>query len=152
MVPFQIKGLDEQVMAYCVEDSPDLLSMGKRGVDLGYAFHWEPYSQEPYLVHPDGHKIPHVVINYVPYIPHEWNGENAPRFWRDGPAGAGGLNSILKKAVPSDAEWASRAMRQDSGEERSEAQEAEESELWVRSNFVSIHNNIDHWSTLNPGI
>jgi len=46
-VPLQINGLMEQIEAYLMEESPDVLSVGSRCELHGYGFHWEPYSKKP---------------------------------------------------------------------------------------------------------
>jgi hypothetical protein len=44
-------------MAYCMPDSPDVLSIGLRCVELGFGFWWEPYSETPALI-PPGATLP----------------------------------------------------------------------------------------------
>ena len=54
MVTISVDHLQEAVGAYVLDESPDLLSLGIRCLQLGYAFHWEPFSTTPTLVTPDG--------------------------------------------------------------------------------------------------
>ena len=43
----QILGLTEVVEPYILDSTPDVLSIGRRCVEDGCAFHWEPYSLHP---------------------------------------------------------------------------------------------------------
>ncbi len=61
---------------YVLENTPDVISIGKRCVQLGYGFHWEPWSLKPYLVLPKakgGGKLTLVSIGDVPYLVDTWN-------------------------------------------------------------------------------
>ena len=40
----RVEPLREDVSALILESSPDVLSLGRRCVEMGYAFHWAPYS------------------------------------------------------------------------------------------------------------
>ena len=78
MVCAQIKVLGENVEAYLLDDSPDVLSIGRRCQEYGYGFHWNPFSGKPFFASPNGDKIECYTLDYVPYIPDRWNAENAP--------------------------------------------------------------------------
>ena len=50
-----------------VQNTPPLLSVGKRVMDLGYDFHWQRYSR-PFLRTPEGLLIVLSVLNKCPYL------------------------------------------------------------------------------------
>ncbi len=56
----QIGELGEVAEPHVLDRSPDVLSIGRRCVQQGYAFSWEPHSFKPTLTKPDG-----TVINLV---------------------------------------------------------------------------------------
>ena len=66
-VILQVKNLREEVTALVLDSTPPVLSIGKRCMDLGWAFHWEPYSK-PWIVTPDGCRIELQVYGNVPYL------------------------------------------------------------------------------------
>ena len=78
MICAQIKVLGENVEAYVLDDSPDVLTRGRRCQEYGYGFHWNPFSCKPYFVSPDGDTNECVTLDDAPYIPERWNTENAP--------------------------------------------------------------------------
>ncbi len=45
-----------------------MVSIGQRCREMGYSFHWLPYSSEPYFEASDGTIIPLVVYGNVPYL------------------------------------------------------------------------------------
>ena len=47
----QIAVVNEVVEPYIFDSTPDVLSIGRRCVEDGHAFHWEPYSLAPYYDH-----------------------------------------------------------------------------------------------------
>ena len=51
---------DEPAQAHILEDTPSVLSMGKRCLDLGYSFVW-PSGKSPYMLDADGHIIEMIV-------------------------------------------------------------------------------------------
>ena len=53
--------------AYVLQDSPSVMSLGKRCQDEGYSFIW-PTARAPYLIAPNGRKIQLIVRDYIPYI------------------------------------------------------------------------------------
>jgi hypothetical protein len=72
----QVEGLPEELNPYVLENTPDVISIGKRCVQLGYGFHWEPWSLKPYLILPKaqgGGRINLVSIGDVPYLADTWN-------------------------------------------------------------------------------
>ena len=54
-------------LAYVLKDTPSVMSLGKRCMDEGYSFIW-PERRLPYLIAPNGRKIPLIVRDYIPYI------------------------------------------------------------------------------------
>ena len=72
---------------HVLESTPDVLSIGKRCVELGYGFHWEPYSKRPYFVPPEYHFgervddgiIELISIGNVPYLPDTCNPPRKPQ-------------------------------------------------------------------------
>ena len=74
----QIEVLEEHIDPYVLDDSPDVLTVGRRCRKHGYGFHWEPFGDAPYYVSPDGKVIWHECLDGVPYLPDDWNAENAP--------------------------------------------------------------------------
>ena len=67
-VALLVPELDEEVRACVLNTMPAVLSVGRRCMEHGYAFHWEPW-EKPVLVCPGGDKIiPLSVEHYVPYL------------------------------------------------------------------------------------
>ena len=52
----KVDGITELIEAYVLENTPSLLSLGKRCMEHGYRFTWEPY-QIPRLFDPKGREI-----------------------------------------------------------------------------------------------
>ena len=73
VVPLAISGLKENVEPYVLESSPDVLSIGRRCVELGYKFVWEPFSYEPYFITNYGDIVKLVSVNNVPYLCDQFN-------------------------------------------------------------------------------
>ena len=46
--------LEEIIAPLILESTPDVLTVGRRCVEEGFGFHWEPYSTKPYFVLPGG--------------------------------------------------------------------------------------------------
>ena len=65
------EALDEDVEPYVLDSTPAVLSVRRRFVDFGYAFHWPPGSHKPYFLTPKGKRIELVVQDYVPYVKNE---------------------------------------------------------------------------------
>ena len=63
----KFKAFDEPAQAHILEDTPSVMSMGKRCVDLGYSFIW-PSGKTPYMIDPNGDIIEMTVRDYIPYI------------------------------------------------------------------------------------
>ena len=61
------EGSTSRINALVMNDTPCVLSLGKRCMDEGYRFVWDQY-QEPKLFAPDGEQIELSVQNFVPYI------------------------------------------------------------------------------------
>ena len=63
----RVKGIEELIEAYVLDSTPSLLSLGKRCMELGYRFVWEPFVH-PKFYDPNGRRIAVGVINNLPYL------------------------------------------------------------------------------------
>ena len=63
----KFEAFDEPAQAHILEDTPSVMSMGKRCVDLGYSFIW-PSGKTPYMIDSNGDIIEMTVRDYIPYI------------------------------------------------------------------------------------
>ena len=63
----KFEAFDEPAQAHILEDTPSVMSMGKRCVDLGYSFIW-PSGKTPYMIDPNGDIIEMTVRDYIPYV------------------------------------------------------------------------------------
>ena len=63
----KFEAFDEPAQAHILEDTPSVMSMGKRCVDLRYSFIW-PSGKTPYMIDPNGDIIEMTVRDYIPYI------------------------------------------------------------------------------------
>ena len=63
----KFEAFDEPAQAHILEDTPSVMSMGKRCVELGYSFIW-PSGKTPYMIDPNGDIIEMTVRDYIPYI------------------------------------------------------------------------------------
>ena len=62
-----VRELDENITPYVLENTPPVLTVGYRCMELGYTFIW-PTNQEPYFVRLDGMIIHLAIENYIPYL------------------------------------------------------------------------------------
>ena len=60
--------LSSKICPYVLEDTPAVISVGRRCVDQNWDFVWKG-SKDPYFKKPDGTKIKLNVKDYVPYLP-----------------------------------------------------------------------------------
>ncbi len=68
-ISLYVSGIGANISPTIMESAHDLQSLGKRCVEDGFGFHWEPHSLEPYLVHPTtGLHIRLTVENFCPYL------------------------------------------------------------------------------------
>ena len=67
MITFDIDKLNDPIEAYVLSSMPNVLSLAKRCVDMGYSFVWRA-GQVPFLVAPGGKRIGLKVIDNVPYL------------------------------------------------------------------------------------
>ena len=58
---------DEPIEAYVMENSPSVLSVGKRCMNHGYTFVW-PHGREPFMINPDGGRVQFQVKGDIPYL------------------------------------------------------------------------------------
>ena len=63
----KFEAFDEPAQAHILEDTPSVMSMGKRCVDLGYSFIW-PSGKTPYMLDSNGNIIEMTVKDYIPYV------------------------------------------------------------------------------------
>jgi len=69
VLPLVIKRLNEAISPHVLEDTPNVLSLGRRIIEDGYSFHWLAYSTQPWLEHPTtGDVIVLEVKDFVPYL------------------------------------------------------------------------------------
>jgi hypothetical protein len=66
-VPTYSHEMGSHIAPYLLPQTPPVLSIGKRCMEEGYAFHWEA-GEAPYLVTPDGGCISLLVENNIPYL------------------------------------------------------------------------------------
>jgi hypothetical protein len=59
--------LKDLVEPLVLPDTPAVLSIGRRCMQMGYGFYWHP-GQNPFLVTPDGNVIPLLVRKDIPYL------------------------------------------------------------------------------------
>jgi hypothetical protein len=62
-----VRELDENITPYVLDNTPPVLTVGSRCMEMGYTFVW-PTSQDPYFIRPDGMIIRLMVENYIPYL------------------------------------------------------------------------------------
>jgi hypothetical protein len=63
-----IPQLDEMAEMLCCQNSPEVISIGKRCLEMGYAFFWPPVSKRPFFIKPDGTRIVMHVEGNIPYL------------------------------------------------------------------------------------
>eukprot|EP00435_Cladocopium_sp_Y103_P013926 s811_g3.t1 len=63
----EFKAFDEPAQMHVLDDTPSVLSMGKRCLDLGYSFVW-PSGKDPYMIDCNGNIIEMTVKDYIPYM------------------------------------------------------------------------------------
>ena len=51
-LPLRVGRVDEVIRPHVLEETPNVLSLGRRVVEDGYSFWWEGHSMSPKLVHP----------------------------------------------------------------------------------------------------
>ena len=61
----KFEAFNEPAEAHILEDTPSVISMGKRCVDLGYSFVW-PTGKTPVMLDPNGNIIEMTVKDYIP--------------------------------------------------------------------------------------
>ena len=64
----QIGELGEVAEPYILDNTPDVLSIGRRCVEDGYSFNWKPYSLHPTITTPDGRVVELTSRDCVPYL------------------------------------------------------------------------------------
>ena len=51
---------EQEIRPYVLQDSPDLISIGRRCQEMGYTFHWSPWSKRPYFILPGSEQKVHL--------------------------------------------------------------------------------------------
>ncbi|CAE6965643.1 unnamed protein product [Symbiodinium sp. CCMP2456] len=64
---FRTKSVAETINAYVLDDTPSVLSVGKRCMQQGYGFVWPP-GKDPFMINPDGKRISLFVHGDIPYV------------------------------------------------------------------------------------
>ncbi|CAE7336630.1 unnamed protein product [Symbiodinium sp. KB8] len=59
--------ITEPINAYVLDDTPSVLSLGKRCMKQGYGFVWPP-GDNPFMINPDGKRISLFVNGDIPYV------------------------------------------------------------------------------------
>ena len=67
MVDLDFDTFNEPARAHVLEDTPSVLSLGKRCMEQGYTFVW-PNGREPYMINSKGDKIKMEVHDLIPYV------------------------------------------------------------------------------------
>ena len=81
VVDMQINAFKENIEPYILDETPDVLSIGQRCVEMGYEFRWPALSENPYFINPQGDRIDLISINNCPYLQDDFNvikGETLP--------------------------------------------------------------------------
>ena len=67
MVDLEFDTFNEPATAHVLDDTPSVLSLGKRCMEQGYTFVW-PSGREPYMINSEGDKIKMEVHDLIPYV------------------------------------------------------------------------------------
>ena len=67
-IRLQVGATREEICALRLDDSPSVMSIGKRCMRLGFDFVWRGYSKSPYYILPDKRKVKMTVIGDCPYL------------------------------------------------------------------------------------
>ena len=59
--------LDEHISPYIINNTPPVLTVGYRCMEMGYTFVW-PTGQKPFFIRPDGMIVQVTVENNIPYL------------------------------------------------------------------------------------
>ena len=67
---------EQEIRPFVLENAPDLISIGRRCLEMGYSFHWPSGSKSPFFVLPESNQRVHLqVVDYLPYLVDEHNTE-----------------------------------------------------------------------------
>ena len=67
MVDLNFDTFNEPAKAHVLDDTPSVLSLGKRCMEQGYSFVW-PSGRDPYMINSDGEKIKMKVRDLIHYV------------------------------------------------------------------------------------
>ena len=60
---------EQEIRPFVLENAPDLISIGRRCLEMGYSFHWPSGSKSPFFVLPESDQRVHLqVVDYLPYL------------------------------------------------------------------------------------
>jgi hypothetical protein len=80
-----IPRLDEMAEVLWGDKTPAVISIGKRCLEIGYAFYWPPFSERPFFAKPDGSRVAMEVEGSIPYLAGREVGNACPAEGADGP-------------------------------------------------------------------
>jgi hypothetical protein len=60
--------LDEMAEMLCCRNTPAVISIGKRCLEMGYAFFWPPFAERSFFIKPDGSQIVMDMAGNIPYL------------------------------------------------------------------------------------
>jgi len=86
-IHMQIPSLCENVCPLVLEDTPDVLTIGRRCVKQGFGFYWPPYSTEPFFEIPEERGGGICVLESIDDVPYLADDLNSPE-WDGSPAAA----------------------------------------------------------------
>ena len=67
MTDIKFEVFEEPVQAHVLDDTPSVLSMGKRCLDQGFTFVW-PSGKDPFMLDKNGMMIKMKVKDHIPYV------------------------------------------------------------------------------------
>ena len=67
-MPMFLRDISATISPWILDDTPNVLSVGRRCQEEGWAFYWPPYSANPIFIDPQGRK--HILESegFVPYL------------------------------------------------------------------------------------
>ena len=101
---FQTESFTEPINAYVLDDTPSVLSVGKRCMKQGFGFVWPP-GEDPFMINPEGKRISLFVNGDIPYVR---AGSQKSIAHHDEMAST--IKSILEQGKGENAETASKAL------------------------------------------
>ena len=119
VLPLQLQRLGESIRPYVLDETPNVLSLGRRVVEDGYDFAWDAHSMSPKLTKPHtGEVIQLTVKDFVPYLD-VGNGDAIPQ--RSTPAMPGSSSSSSSTGATAGSSGQAAASSNASGEAASDS-------------------------------